>query len=564
MNSIEYQRYIFQHLINRLGPSTWANAALAVLVFAITLITTGLHLIHVFVYTLFIAIFAIRLRFYKNIVNKNHQALSTPDLKHNQRYFTCLIGTTGCGWAIIIGLPAYLNTDSAFWNQFVYFLASGLIASSLFNIGISKQNFLSFCVPIVTSLSVVSVVTQNSVSGQIIFVLVAVLFFFFIKTLQQKTELFYSEIYNRQQDLIQILEGFPGAISLVEKGRYLYMNQNLISMMGPDVPIKKNEPLGTYNINTNLIAKIKQFETGPEQNAEFETQLTTASGLKMFWVLFKKLQENKIMILSIDIDEKHNNEIRIAEQNIKLIESSKMASLGEMSSGIAHEVNNPLTIIQGTTRQIARLGSTLSEDFRLEIERLTTKIDLMTLRITKIIKGLRSFAREGSQDPLDYVSIKQIIDETLFICESRFKNANIDIKKDYDTEVFVLCRAVQISQVILNLLNNAYDAIEEKRLLRNSDNNPKMDLIEISAQRTHQSFTVSIRDSGNGVPAEARDKILNPFFTTKSVGKGTGLGLSISRSIMEEHQGALKFNFDSPMTEVNLTFSKFTNSGDSQ
>jgi len=558
MNSIEYQRYTLQHLLDRLGPSTWANTVLAALVFAITLITSSLTVTHMVIYVLFAAIFTLRAIFYKRTHNRSIQAFSNDQLKQDLGYFTVLIGSTGVCWAIIIGLPAFFKIDSNFWNQFVYFLATGLIASALFNIGISKRDFLFFCAPILISLSLSSVVTQTSLSGQIIFVLVGILFFFFITVLQNKTALFYSEIYSQQQDLIQILEGFPGAISLVQNGRYLYMNQKLLALMGEGIRLKKDDALGTHNINQALVDKINLFETSDRSDEEFETDLMTSSGQKTFWIALKKLQENKVMILSLDIDEKRSNERKIAEQNIKLIESSKMASLGEMSSGIAHEINNPLTIIQGSTRQLSRLGSTLNENARADVDRLTMKIDLMTLRITKIIKGLRSFAREGSSDPFDHVSAKQIIDETLFICESRFKNSNIDIRKNYSLDVFVLCRAVQISQVILNILNNAYDAIVEKRIQNKDKDSQVADFIEIDTVVINQQFMIVITDSGKGIDKDSQDKILNPFFTTKSVGKGTGLGLSISKSIMEEHQGTLKFNFNAPHTQVNLVFNKYT------
>jgi len=168
-----------------------------------------------------------------------------------------------------------------------------------------------------------------------------------------------------------------------------------------------------------------------------------------------------------------------------------MASLGEMSSGIAHEINNPLTIIQGSTRQITRLSASLDEGLRADFDKLTTKIDLMTLRITKIIKGLRSFAREGSRDPFDRISSKQIIEETLFICESRFKNSNIDIKKNFVVDASIHCRAVQISQVLLNLLNNAYDAIIEKRNLNKEELSMPGDFIEISTQLTQNQFIIT-------------------------------------------------------------------------
>lgn len=553
MSTIEYQRYTLRHLIDRLAPSTWGNLVLGAIVFSVSLITTSLTTTHGLIYFLFVVFTVLRLQLFKKKAHRKFEEFNDVDLKKVGNYFTFLIGGTGVCWSLILVLPALLDTDNIFWNQFVYFLATGLFSTALFNIGISKRNFLVFTTPILISLSISCMLTQEDWRTMTIFIFISLLFFFFMKALQRKTEEFYSEIYNRQQDMFQILEGFPGAISLVENDRYLFVNSKLHSLF-KGVPLKENDEVGSHKINDNLVRKMKQFEQSVYNEQEFETELATSQGKRLFWVLMKRLQGQKIMVLSMDIEDKRNNEKKLEEQNIKLIESSKMASLGEMSSGIAHEINNPLTIIQGSTRQISRATSQLSLEIRSEIEKLTTKIDLMSLRITKIIKGLRSFAREGSNDPFDYVSIRQIIDETLFICESRFKNSDIDVRKNYSNEIFIRCRSVQISQVILNILNNAYDAIMEKR---NFQLPSHTDFIDISVTQSDGLIYVKIKDTGKGISTDIQSKVLNPFFTTKGVGKGTGLGLSISKSIMEEHEGSLYFNFDSAETEVNLTFKHY-------
>ncbi len=564
MNSIDYQRHTFAQLINRLNPSSWANFLFAAVVLVISGIASTLTLSVFFVYFVFILTTFWRIRFFSQAKKRDYKTIDLDLFKKDNRLFTFLIAVSGICWALIIALPSIQGIPSVFWNQFIYFLGTSLHCSALLNVGISRRNYLAFCVPILSAMSIATILIQPDLTSQIIFFTSGLLFFFFVLTFQKLTETFWQEIYSKQQDMNLILEGFPGAVSLVENDSYLYMNNKLVTLLGETAPIAKTSSASVANENPYLADRIAAFKDSDRDEEEFESQLNTKQGEKTFWVVLKRLQDQKIMILSIDIDEKRTNEKKIEEQTIKLIESSKMASLGEMSSGIAHEINNPLTIIQGSSRQIQRFASHLSDDAKIDIEKAVTKIDAMILRISKIIIGLRSFAREGSQDPFKYCQAKEIIDETLFICESRFKNSQIEVRKNYDLDAYLFCRSVQISQVLINLLNNSYDAIMEKRelqpnLAENVENptNLPPDFIDITTAKSADEFTIRIKDSGNGIPKAVQEKIMNPFFTTKSVGKGTGLGLSISKSIMTDHSGLLKFNFNSKHTEIQLVFSKF-------
>jgi hypothetical protein len=369
MSLVEYQRYTLSQLISRLGASSWANLALTILVLAISLLTESCTWTQGIFYGLLAVITFFRLRFWKQAASRNYQTLSLAEIKKDNDYFTILIGGTGLCWSLILLSPVFCEINSASWNQFAYFLGTGLLCSGLFNIGISKRNFMVFCVPILAALSISGIFSQPNWWTQVAFFLTCVLFFFFIKTLQTKTEEFYFEIYNRQQDMFQVLEGFPGAISLIEGDKLLYLNQKLISLIDPKTPLQKGDTLDKQYINPHLVKKIKSFQNSNLTEEEFEMDLQTTSGRKSFWVLLKKLQENKMMVLGIDIDDKRRNERKIAEQNVRLIESSKMASLGEMSSGIAHEINNPLTIIQGSTRQLNRIGSKINGDLQVELEK---------------------------------------------------------------------------------------------------------------------------------------------------------------------------------------------------
>jgi signal transduction histidine kinase len=231
----------------------------------------------------------------------------------------------------------------------------------------------------------------------------------------------------------------------------------------------------------------------------------------------------------------------------KLIQSSKMIALGEMAGGIAHEINNPLSIINMN----ANFAKDLLDDYDMDKEKLQNFISIIlstTNRIEKIITGLQFFSQERPKDPFVLTSINSIIDDTTSFCLEKIKSKKISFMQSKIGEgLKIECRPIQISQVLLNLLNNAADAIEhlEHRW------------ISLVVRDKGGSIEILIIDSGAGISAENADKIMQPFFTTKEAGKGTGLGLSISKGIVENHRGTIRFDLLAKNTTVILELPKF-------
>lgn len=217
--------------------------------------------------------------------------------------------------------------------------------------------------------------------------------------------------------------------------------------------------------------------------------------------------------------------------------NAKMAALGEMASGIAHEINNPLTVIVGKAAIIKRnLENNLIDPEKLIQE--ISRIEKTSHRIAKIIKGLKDFSRNAENDPHIEVNLDVIFENVAELVQEKFKNNQIDLKFKNEKDLLVTCNSTQIEQVIMNLLGNSFDAVknfEEKWVL------------------VHTSFTdnlikILVTDSGLGIPAEIAEKIMNPFYTTKTVGEGTGLGLSLSKGLIESHHGRLFYDKDATNT----------------
>lgn len=235
---------------------------------------------------------------------------------------------------------------------------------------------------------------------------------------------------------------------------------------------------------------------------------------------------------------------QLIKAEAKLVTAAKMSALGEMAGGIAHEINTPLGTIGMVAEQIEEMVNEDKID-RQTINEMTKIIGGTVQRISTIISGLRTFSRDANQDQFDSVPVKQIIENTLTLCSEKFKHENVNLILDpIGDDVRVQCRSVQISQVLLNLLGNACDAIQWD----------KGKWIRISVEKAGKEILIKITDSGKGIPEAVRDKLFQPFFTTKEVGKGTGLGLSIAKGIMDAHQGVLEVNPDCENTQFVLRF----------
>jgi C4-dicarboxylate-specific signal transduction histidine kinase len=234
------------------------------------------------------------------------------------------------------------------------------------------------------------------------------------------------------------------------------------------------------------------------------------------------------------------------EQLAMLAQASKMATLGELSAGVAHEINNPvstISLISEIIKRLSRTGKLSPEELATQLARL----DLCLKRISKIVSELQAFSRDATQDGFLQASIKTIVEETLDLCQARLMRSRIKLQVDeIDPTWSIECRESQISQVLLNLLSNAHDAVQ----------GTEKAWIALSVKELGEHFEISVTDSGHGIPESIAQKVMKPFFTTKPLGKGTGLGLSISSNIMIDHHGELRVDTTSANTRFVMTLPK--------
>jgi signal transduction histidine kinase len=290
----------------------------------------------------------------------------------------------------------------------------------------------------------------------------------------------------------------------------------------------------------------------------------------------RKKIENEIIAKNEELEK---NLARIHEMHTQLILSEKMASLGEITAGVAHEIKNPLNFITGNIEPLKRDISELFEvlgkyetvieaqnlqeafsevesiksemdfDFLVkEIQKLMEGITEGANRTKEIVKSLGSFSRKGD-DNFTLHNIHEGIDSTLILLGNKMKN-RITLNKEYGDISKIECQPDRLNQVFMNILSNAIQAIDEQGE------------IFIKTRSDGANVSIIIRDSGKGMIEEVQQRVFEPFYTTKDMGKGTGLGLSISYSIVEQHNGKIEISSEpSKGTECVITLPVQQNGG---
>jgi two-component system NtrC family sensor kinase len=223
---------------------------------------------------------------------------------------------------------------------------------------------------------------------------------------------------------------------------------------------------------------------------------------------------------------------QVAVLNAQLMQSDKMAALGKMAAGIAHEINNPLAVIgekAGWMRDLLDEEAFRESKHLDEYRRCLDRIEAHVERTRKITHSMLGFARR-MEPRCDNVDVCEVLRQTIELMQNHARINNIDITTDFAPDLPVIASdQSQLQQVFLNLLTNAIDAIGRDGV------------VGVAAERNGAFIAVHVRDNGAGIPEHLQRKIFDPFYTTKETGKGTGLGLSVSHSIMEKMGGTISF-----------------------
>ncbi len=343
------------------------------------------------------------------------------------------------------------------------------------------------------------------------------------------------ELRKSEQQFRRIVESHPLPVWLVEidSGCILYESPAAAELLGVEWPAKERRNVVNFYADPDdraaYLAQIKK--TGEVRDLEF--QLKRANG-DVIWVSVtsRLLQTNgpAVAISSmVDLTERLAFEDELERQKDMLHQNEKMSAMGELLASVAHELNNPLSVVVGQAILLAE--SAADEQMKDRAERIGNAAE----RCGRIVKTFLAMARQqpSISEPID---VNQAIDVALEVCTDDLTSADITISRHLSKKLpAVAADFGQISQVIANLIMNAKHAMEN----HGDDRHLKL---TSSFRPTTGDVVVKVKDSGPGIPSEIRNRIFEPFFTTKATGKGTGIGLALCHRIIETHGGRIKLD----------------------
>lgn len=318
-----------------------------------------------------------------------------------------------------------------------------------------------------------------------------------------------------------IIESLTVGVAVIDdKGQIIGWNRVLENIF----KMKKKEALGK---TLEEVIGLKNFQAlfPPESQEGYhllsEIILTLPGGEeRIFDVARTPLLDNKLVPYgTIFVFEDVTEKVRLQQQ---LLTSEKLASIGLLSAGVAHEINTPLT---GISSYVQLLQKKLTD---AHYRQILEKIEAQTERVARIVKNLLNFARYPSDTTFRQINLKESLQEIISLIDYKLKTMNIKLELNLQEIKPIFGQAERLQQVFINIILNALDAM------------PKGGKLRIDLYQKNQEAVISIADTGIGIKKEHLPRIFDPFFTTKGLGKGTGLGLSISYAIIKDHDGRIE------------------------
>lgn len=334
------------------------------------------------------------------------------------------------------------------------------------------------------------------------------------------------ELDNLRRYHRQTLERLPiGVCSLADDGEILMWNQAMVDLTS----IESDQVSGSHLDRLPAPWKKLLSDFVANQQMHEHKKRLEIDARPRWYSLHKALiqpsggQPGGIVVLMED-----QTDTQLLEE--ELMHSERLASIGRLAAGVAHEIGNPITGIDGLAQLIRY------ETDNPDLQEMADQIQEQTKRVTRIVQSLMNFAHAGHHSTEhDAVEVAHCVDEAMQLLRLSKRSQDIEFSNECSQDLLLLGDAQRLVQVFVNLLSNARDASQ------------RGDLIRVTAEADEHQVILRVIDQGHGIPEDKLDHIFEPFFTTKEVGKGTGLGLALVYSIIEEHYGHI--SIESPVTE---------------
>ncbi len=350
--------------------------------------------------------------------------------------------------------------------------------------------------------------------------------------------------------LSSILSNVPGPVfSKDADGVYLFANREFAKVVGrseAEMPGKTDFDIFPRELAESFLLHDAKVIASKNPVNYFEDVEIPDLGMRNFHTFkFPVFNSNGSLIsitgMSFDVTDHVRAQKKLEIEKAKFLHSAKLASLGEMAAGIAHEINNPLAVIVG--------ASALLTKSRIDEEKHRARVELINKsasRISKIVSGLKKFSRSSEKSNYKSENLLQIISEVLILVEPKAKTLSTPIFLEIPSELELFCDQVEMEQVFINLISNSLDAIKDL----------EDRWVKVVAFDEGEYLKIQVIDSGGGIEPHIMDKLFEPFFTSKPVGEGTGLGLSISKGILESHRAKIEIDGTHRNTCFEIRFPK--------
>ncbi len=357
---------------------------------------------------------------------------------------------------------------------------------------------------------------------------------------------------NTDLEIIQgVFDTIPGFVSLFSRElKYLKVNKTLADacnlkkedFVGKNLGFIDSESISEPDMKTVM----DKFLSSDDQVRQLEFVITATNGIKTNTLTtIKKIDDgNEIVVISIDNTERKLEQDIILKQKDMLIKNSRFTSIGKASGEVAHEISSPLMVITTVANRLKKIESVSTPEEVAAHNDFADKILKQAGRIKAISDRLRRVSRTGDHDSFEVTPLIEIFDDAYEVVHDKLKNHHVEVGHNIDkVNISLECLRIPLSQVLINLFNNSCDAIckQEHRW------------IKLDAHQDGNKITLTLTDSGSGIPREVADKMFDNGFTTKKIGEGTGLGMSITKDIIEKHGGTISIDHDFVNTRFVIT-----------
>lgn len=349
--------------------------------------------------------------------------------------------------------------------------------------------------------------------------------------------------YSSKEDIEQlqvVIDEAPCTISWINSDcTYIGVNKVMSELCEHPQEAFVGQRVGFYTNETHFLEFVQDLFDSPKERIHQELEATINDIPKWYYIVGRKYNQGKeAVLIGLDISKQ-----KFIEQNMILRE--KMATLGELSASIVHEINNPLTVFNFCSERL-KLIQCADNEATEQLFGLIDKLDKNTKRISRIVNNLKKFSRSNPEEMNEEFSIATVIQDSIEICNKKIMDSRVKVSVDCPEHLNFYGNEIEFSQVLVNLISNASDAME----------NSEERWIKVLCQEDDKTIIIKVIDSGPGIPEKHRNSILRPFFTTKDKDKGTGLGLSISRTIVEKHSGKISLVDEEGHTCFKMIFKK--------